>query len=310
MKIKFAALSIALISFFFQVDGVGFENKIILKINNQIVTSLDLENEINYLLTLNPNLKTLSKKEIKDISKKSIIKEKIKQTEIEKFFSNPKVPKEYLEQLLKNIYTKIGLSNLEDFKNYLKLNNIKYKNVSKKIETEALWNELIVIKFSSKIKINEAELKQKVFDLRNKSSKSYLMSEIFFEIDSNEDLNKKYNEITEMIKKNGFDNAALKYSISQTSNLGGKLDWISENSLNSEIKKIIESTLVNEFTKPISVSGGFLILKINEIKITKNKIDENKELNRLIRISKNNQLSQYSKIHFNKIKKDIQINEI
>ena len=136
------------------------------------------------------------------------------------------------------------------------------------------------------------------------------MSEIFFEIDSNEDLNKKYNEITEMIKKNGFDNAALKYSISQTSNLGGKLDWISENSLNSEIKKIIESTLINEFTKPISVSGGFLILKINEIKITKNKIDENKELNRLIRISKNNQLNQYSKIHFNKIKKDIQINEI
>ena len=310
MRIKFAALSIALIFFFFQVDGVGFENKIILKINNQIVTSLDLENEINYLLTLNPNLKTLSKKEIKDISKKSIIKEKIKQAEIEKFFSNPKVPKEYLEQLLKNIYTKIGLSNLEDFKNYLKLNNIKYKNVSKKIQTEALWNELIVIKFSSKIKINEAELKKKVFILRNKSSKSYLMSEIFFEIDSNEDLNKKYNEITEMIKKNGFDNAALKYSISQTSNLGGKLDWISENSLNSEIKKIIESTLINEFTKPISVSGGFLILKINEIKITKNKVDENKELNRLIRISKNNQLSQYSKIHFNKIKKDIQINEI
>ena len=73
-----------------------------------------------------------------------------------------------MEQLLKNIYTKIGLSNLEDFKNYLKLNNIKYKNVSKKIETEALWNELIVIKFSSKIKINEVELKQKVFDLRKK----------------------------------------------------------------------------------------------------------------------------------------------
>ena len=87
-----------------------------------------------------------------------------------------------MEQLLKNIYTKIGLSNLEDFKNYLKLNNIKYKNVSKKIETEALWNELIVIKFSSKIKINEVELKQKVFDLRNKSSKSYLMSEIFLKL--------------------------------------------------------------------------------------------------------------------------------
>ena len=69
MKIKFAVLSIVLISFFFQVNGAGFENKIILKINNQIVTSLDLENEINYLLTLNPNLKTCQKKKLKNFKK-------------------------------------------------------------------------------------------------------------------------------------------------------------------------------------------------------------------------------------------------
>ena len=310
MKIKITTLSLLFIFLLFQVKGVSFENKIILKVNNEIITSLDLENEIKYLQTLNPNLKNLSKKEINQISKKSIIKEKIKKLEIEKFFLKPKVPQEYLEKLLKNIYSQIGLKSLNDFKKYLELNNVKYKNVTKKIETEALWNELIVIKFSPKIKINEDELKKKVLEIKNKNSKSYLMSEIFFELDNRKDLSKKYAEIEEMIKLNGFDNAALKYSVSQTSNLGGKLDWISENSLNKEIKELINKTEVNEYTKPISVSGGFLILKINEIKIIETKIDESKELKKLIRASKNNQLNQYSKIHFNKVKKDIQINEI
>ena len=310
MKIKITTLSLLFIFLLYQAKGFAFENKIILKVNNEIVTSLDLENEIKYLQTLNPNLKNLSQKEIKQISKKSIIKERIKRLEIEKFFLKPEVPREYLEKLLKNIYSQIGLNNLNDFKKYLKLNNVKYKNVTKKIETEALWNELIVIKFSPKIKINEDELKKKVLEIKNKNSKSYLMSEIFFELDNRKDLSKKYAEIEEMIKLNGFDNAALKYSVSQTSNLGGKLDWISENSLNKEIKEVINKTEVNEYTKPISVSGGFLILKINEIKIIETKIDESKELKKLIRASKNNQLNQYSKIHFNKVKKDIQINEI
>ena len=310
MKINFKILTLLCLILLFQVNGNSLENKIIFKVNNQIVTSLDLENEIKYLQTLNPNLKNLSQKEIKQISKKSIINERIKKLEIDRFFLKPEVPEEYLEKLLKNIYTQIGLNDLDAFKNYLKLNNVRYENVAKKIETEALWNELIFIKFSSKIKIDEDELKEKVLELKNKTLKSYLMSEIFFELDNRKNLNKKYNEIVEMIETKGFDNAALKYSISQTSSLGGKLDWISENSLNKDVKKLVNETEINGYTKPISVSGGFLILKINEIEIIESKIDESKELKKLINASKNNQLKQYSKIHLNKISKDIQINEI
>ena len=56
--------------------------------------------------------------------------------------------------------------------------------------------------------------------------------------------------------------------------------------------------------------GGFLILQINEIKITKTKKDVEKELKKLIKASKNYQLNQYSKIYFNRVKEDIEINEI
>ena len=98
-----------------------------------------------------------------------------------------------------------------------------------KIKIEALWNELIVAKFSSRIKINENELRQKITNESKAKIKSYLMSEILFEVNQIDDLETKFKKIDKTISEQGFENAALKYSISQTSSIGGKLDWINEN---------------------------------------------------------------------------------
>ena len=288
----------------------SFENKIIFRINNEIITSLDVENEMNYLLALNPNLNNLSKDDVIKISKKSILKEKIKKIEIEKIIADKNLPEKYLEQLLQNIYSKIGITNIEDFKKYLKTKDVLYNNVVKKITIEALWNEIIIIKYSAKLKINEDKLKKEIEKNKNKTLKSFLMSEIFFEINKDENLDKKYNEIKKTINEKGFGNAALKYSNSQTSNIGGKLNWINENSLNDKIKKLLNSLEINDYTRPIKVSGGFLVLKLNDLKIVQKKIDPEQELKKRIRSLKNEQLNQYSKMHFNKVKKDIRINEI
>ena len=136
------------------------------------------------------------------------------------------------------------------------------------------------------------------------------MSEISFEVSNIKDLENKFLEISNVINNKGFDFAALQHSSSPTSNLGGKLDWINENSLNDNIKKAIINLEINDFTKPIAVPGGFLILQINDIKNTKVSIDIDAELKKLINFEKNNQLSQYSKIYFNKVKKDMEINEL
>ena len=288
----------------------SFENKIIYRVNNEIITSLDVENEMNYLLALNPNLNNLNKNEVIKISKKSILKEKIKKIEIENIIADKNLPKKYLEQLLQNIYSKIGIANIDDFKKYLKTKDVSYNNVIKKITVEALWNEIIIIKYSAKLKINEDKLKKEIEKNKNKTLKSFLMSEIFFEINKDENLDKKYNEIKKTINEKGFGNAALKYSNSQTSNIGGKLNWINENSLNDKIKKLLNSLEINDYTRPIKVSGGFLVLKLNDLKIVQKKIDPEQELKKRIRSLKNEQLNQYSKMHFNKVKKDIRINEI
>ena len=311
MKIKFKILILFILLIFFNQKNINsFENKIIFKINNKIITSLDLENEMIYLITLNPNLKNFNKKEILEISKKSLIKEKIKKIEISKVFIDPKIEEIILEKLIKNIYLKIGIDNLEDFKLYLKDNNVNYKNVLKKIEIEALWNEIIFKKFSPKIKIDEQDLKKKIEKNKNIKNKSYLMSEIFFEVSSAGDIKKIYDEIKNTINEKGFENAALKYSISQTSNLGGKLNWIKETSLNKSVKEVLKNKKKNEITEPIALPGGFLILKINDIKIIETQKNVEEELNKTIREIKNNQLTQFSNIYFNKVKKDIFINEL
>jgi peptidyl-prolyl cis-trans isomerase SurA len=308
LKKKFL-VNLCFIFIIFITSSNSIENKILIKIENQIITSLDINNEYKYLIALNPNLRNANKDDVFQFSKKSLLQEKIKKLEIEKNFKNPKIPQKFMQQILQTVYSKIGFTDLEEFKKYLIINNIDFENVKNKLETEALWNELIIIKFSSKIKINEKELRKKIKD-NNKFVKSYLMSEIFFEISNLKELDKKFQEINEVINDKGFDFAALKYSVSTTSSVGGKLDWINQNSLNKNIKEEINNLRINEFTKPISVPGGFLILQINDIKNNKIRIDIDKEFEKLKNYEKNNQLNQYSKIYFNKVKKDLEISEL
>jgi len=308
-KKKNFLLFFGLIFFIFNSNSISLENKILVKIENQIITSIDVNNEYKYLVALNPSLKNSKKDDILKLSKRSILQEKIKKIEIEKNFNNPQIPQEFLEQILKNVYSKIGFTNLDDFKEYLISNNIDFENVRNKLEIEALWNELILIKFSSKVKVNEKVLRERIKD-NDQYLKSYLLSEISFEVSNLKELDKKFQEISKIINDKGFDYAALRYSVSPSSNLGGKLDWINENSLNKNIIEAIKNLNINDFTKPINIPGGFLILQVNDVKNTKIELDIDKELKELENYEKNNQLNQYSKIYFNKVKKDLEISEL
>ena len=290
--------------------SISLENEIVFKINNEIITKVDVENEYKYLILLNKNLKNLNREEIIEISKRSIIKERIKKIELLKNFENPVIPKKYIELILQNIYKQIDIENLDDFKKYLISNNVNYNDVVKKIEIEALWNELIIEKFSSKLKIDKQKIRDRIISKKNEITKSYLLSEIVFEISNSKELSSKYEKIIKTIKEKSFNSAALTYSTSDTSNTGGNLGWIDENSLNKKLREILSSMKENEFTEPITIPGGFMILnirKIKEIELIKN-IDE--EVNKVINLQKNIQLNQFSKMYFNKIKKGIQINEI
>jgi len=302
-------LFLAFIFFIFNTNLNSLENKILIKIENEIITSLDVNNEYKYLIALNPSIKDTKENILIELAKRSILQEKIKKIVIEKKLNNPKISQKFLERILKNVYSKIGITSINEFKRYLISRNIDIENVKNKLEIEALWNELILIKFSSKVIINEKELRKRI-KYNNKFFKSYLLSEISFEVNNLKELDNKFQEISKIIDDKGFDFAALKYSVSQTSNLGGKLGWINQNSLNKNISSAINNLKIGEFTKPIKVPGGFLILQVNDIKSTKIEVDIEEEFKKLKNYEKNNQLNQYSKIYFNKVKKDLEINEL
>ena len=306
---KFLTL-IIIFNFIFLKSLYSLENKIILKIENEIITSIDIANEIDYLEALNPKIKDLKKNELNEIAKNSLIRENIKRNELLKYIEEIKLDQEFLSTLIRERYSRLNLKNKDEFLNYLKNYDVNIKIIEKKISLEALWNQLIYQKFSSKVKIDKEDLLKEINADLNLGEKNYLLSEIIFKLENKKDLNKKYLEIKDTILKVGFENAALRYSVSDSSNLGGKLGWIQESSLNKIIKKNLAKLEKNEITNPIFSPNGYIILKIDDIKFTKKNYDKNKILENLIKSRTNQQLNQFSNMYFNKIKKDTNINEL
>ena len=309
LKQKLVFLIISIISFF-PINLFSTENKILLKIDNEIITSVDVLNEINFISTVNKNTDKISKEELYKISLNSLIKEKIKKIEILRSYKSIEVEETFMKELISSSYKKLGFKDLESFRIYLDKNSISFENFKNKIAIDSLWNEIIFFKFQKKIKIDKNNLRKQIIKKKDKEIKSYLLSEIVFNIDGKLNLESKYNQIKEDILEKGFDNTALLHSISNTSNSGGDLGWINENSLNSKLQKTISNLKIGEITEPIIIQGGFLILKLNDTKKIKNEIDVEKELKKLIAKETNQQLNQLSNIYFNKVKKEIQINEI
>ena len=137
----------------------------------------------------------------------------------------------------------------------------------------------------------------------------YNLSEILFDVDSNENLKNKYELILEYIKKNNFKAAAARYSISNSSNKGGLIGWIKETLLSNEINIILSKMGSDEISKSIRYPNGYLILKINEKRIMKQIVNIDKELDDLYKFETNKQLNQFSLLFFKKLKQNTVINE-
>ena len=285
-----------------EVFSMSSENtKIILKIDNEIITNRDIENEYKYLTILNPDLKKMNKEKALIVAKASLIKEKVKLKELVKFF-DLKVESTRLSEIIKNFYQSKGLTSESEFIVYLKNNGIKFQDVKNKIQIETAWNELIYKRYKNNIKIDKKELREAV-KKQKKNEDSYLLYEIMFTNQKNKKM------IEESIKSIGFKNTATTYSISDTSKSGGKIGWIKETQLSKEVAKLVKNLKIGESTKPIKTAGGNLILLLDNIKKVETNIDVENELNRLISYETNKQLNQMSNMYYNKIKNNTLINE-
>ena len=170
-----------------------------------------------------------------------------------------------------------------------------------------MWNQLIYEKFFKNVKIDKDKIRKKI--LSSNKINEYLLSEIVFNVDQSENLDEKYSKIKNNIINSSFSVTALLFSISVSANNGGDLGWLTETSIDKKILKELISIDIGEFTNPILIPGGFLILKINDKRISEIKKDEKKEFDLIVRKMTNDQLNQFSNVYYNKIKKNIQVNE-
>lgn len=283
------------------------ENKILLKVNNEIITTIDILNEINYIYIVNSEAKNLEKNVIIGIAKNNLIKDKIKKIELLKNIEKISVDDQYLDDLISKNYRKLGFKDIEEYKLFLQKSNVRIDKIKEKIILDIYWRDLIYRKYKSKIRINKDVIRK---TLSEEKIKLFDLSEILFNLNENEDFNKKLNQIKNSIKEKGFKNTASIFSISDTSSTGGDLGWIKSNSISKNIFNEINSTKIGDYTNPIKVPSGFLLLKINAYREDKKNIDINKETDRVVNIKINNQLNQFSNIFIKKLKKDLIINEM
>ena len=307
MKLKKILIFFTFI-FFFYTQSHAFENKIILKINNEIITSVDVLNEIKYLSILIKNFNSFEQKKIYEISVNSLIRQKIKEIELRKKYKELIIDDEYLNPQIINFMKKLKFNSDNEFQKFLIEKNIKIDEIKKKLSHELLWNRLIYKKFNKNVKIDKEKIKKNLKE--NTSQNEYLLSEILFNVENKNKLNEEFEKIRNDIIELGFNKAAVINSVSSSSDNEGLIGWVKQSSVSPNIKSQITKIKPGEFTNPIQVPGGFLVLFLNDVRKVKKVIDLDDEINLEIRKQTNKQLNQLSNIYFNKIKKNMKINEI
>ncbi len=304
--------SIIFIYIFFSLINFCYSKiqlKIIMKIDNEIITSYDIEKEVNYLKALNPGLSQINKDELLLIAKRSTIKELIKKKEIQKYkklnLQNPQI-----DDVLKNLIQNLKLRDEDQLKDYIKNFDLTVNDLKRKIEIENEWKNLIYSRYIKTVKIDKKKLIEKI----EKNSKEnffeeYNLSEIVFTKKDGTSLDELSEKIKKSIEINGFENTANLYSISDSSNIGGKIGWVRKNALSDKIIEKLKDLEIGDFSSSVKINNNFFIFKINEIRKVQIEIDKKKELDKMILIETSKQLEKFSDIFYNKIKLNSKINE-
>ena len=313
MREKFNLFLSILIFVFFISSNKSFSQKvsIIYVVENTPITNIEINNEINYLLLINQELRKIDKKSLVQYASKSILKEKIKEIEVKKYFEfgqNQKIINGNLNKLMSSL----NIKNENEFNKLLAEINLSRNFLSKKIEIELIWNRLIYEMYKDKITINEEKIKKNLeININDQSNKidEFLLYEILFSPNTTSDLEIELSKIKKSINDVGFENTANIFSVSSSSKFGGKIGWVNKNHLSKTIIDTIQKLDLGMYSDPINVPTGKLILMIKDKRKVENNLSLEEELSKIITAEKNKQLNQFSSIYYKKVELDTKIYE-
>ena len=275
------------------------ENNIVIKIDNEIITTQDIKNKI--LTTLILSKKEINQDNINSLKRRSIenlIQLTLKKIELKKF--NFKKDHQQINSYLESI----SGNNIQLLKDLFKSNNLDYELFLNEIDTEFKWRKFIFRTFDKKIQISSEEIDQqiKVITQKQEDIIKYNLSEIeIFTNNKNLDAN-IVSQVQNEIKDNGFENAVIKFSIAETSSNKGSLGWVNSSVLSKEFLRILDKMEVGEISNPIKKQNKIIFLKLNDKKITYASDINLKSLKRNYSTEKNDMFKLYSNSYLSQLR--------
>ncbi len=294
--------------FFFLLDFEtsvygAIQNKILIKIENEIISSYELKNKINTLIVLsNKEVNQSNIDKIKNVAVNQLINLKMKKIELAKY--NLEIDRNNINSYL----NKISSGNIQEFKNKFKVNNLDYNFYLDEVKTQLTWQKLIFSLYKDKVVIEEKVINddlEKSLKL-NSTIKEYNLSEMDILLDNNTDLNKKLSELNFQIQNYGFEETAKQLSESYSASDGGRLGWLSEKSLSKKILNTVNKLKINEISDPIISGNSLMLIKLNNVRVKQvENLNTEKLRKNIIEQRKNELFSLYSNSHLSKIKNNL-----
>ncbi len=297
-----------IIIIFFLLTSNSFSkinNSVIISVGDLPITYLDLVKEMRLIALMSNNkIDDSNKEQFKNIAVQALIKRKIKEIEIKKFKVENYSTKD-LDNLILKTSKNIG-TDKKGLQQLMKQSNLDLERLKSQFVIDLKWNTLIFELYKNKISLNMDEIEEKInIEVnKNKSNKRFLLSEI--EIQSSEDKRQEsINKILESIKKEGFENTAKKFSISESAKYGGNIGWIDEAKLSGSLYKNIRNLKMDKVSEPIFVKNNIIWIKKKGEKVLENNVKKIKD--NIVKVEKQKKLQMFSNAHYSKLERTIQI---
>lgn len=299
MKIK-NYFFIILLTLFFDSFVVAKNTKILVKIENEIITNFDVQNKIiSSLILAKKQINQENINNFKKASLENLIQNRLKKIELKKY--NIKKDDEQINLYLNSISS----NNVEKMKNIFKDYDLDFKEFTDQIDVEFKWRKFIYQIYKKKINIKPEDVDREISDKlkKQKNIVEYNLSEIEILSNNSGSNLETIALIQDEIKVAGFESAVSKFSISSTSSKSGELGWINSNSLSKEFLKILNKTQKGQVSDPIMKQDKIIFLKLNDKKTSNyTNIDFDKLKNDLLVQKQNELFDLYSNSHLSKLR--------
>ena len=284
----------------FNQSIASINNKIIVIVENKIISSYELKNKIKTILFLNgQDLNQDNINKTKSFALNALINNKLKELELSRY----KI--EVDEKNLNNKLNQVASNDLMQLKQNFKINNLNFDLYKNELKTELKWQKLIYLIYNKKVEINEKQIDKELNEILKKRTliEEVNLSEIEILIDNNSSDKEKISNLFKEINRIGFGQTAKKLSISSTSSNNGNLGWISSKALSKKNYEILSKLKVGEISRPIRNVNSILVYKILDRRNIKSENFQKDDLkNNLITLKKNELFNLYSNSHLSKIK--------